>query len=383
MATLSLKSTLKLDCEPQEADEYTEFIDDKNFRERLSQALPIGAIALLNTERSFDFQGSLSLNGKEIAARVHAAQCFSGEAFSVTIRRDDHPSQSRASRELSFLVGGHKRQVLPVVAFPVYDILYEAMIRKPSAAGNPKEQGLILVSGATGSGKTKCLNALVARYVADVVKRGSGERRPHVVVIGDPIETFLYGARNLRESRKGQEQMKKRSVDFTPRTLRIDVVDVESALKDALRETPTVVVVSELRTDNDFEAALRFAATGHLILATSHNTSLVDAFGKLLDVGNSENASHRSSLVQRLRAVVHLVPIDKWRVPVLWRSTPSSRQNFISEGLSSILPATPGKDDGYMGVLGRHWMLRMLAKTHKGITLENFKEALSLDLAGR
>jgi len=145
-----------------------------------------------------------------------------------------------------------------------------------------------------------------------------------------------------------------RPVDFTSRTLGIDVSSVRSALRDALRETPAAVVISELRDSEDFQATLEFAETGQLVFATAHSTSLVDAMRKLMTFAPPpESPGGRSLLAQRLKSVIHLRKIDlsgteapkdnglnrmTITLPSVWLHNSAGIRNFVSDGLASILP---------------------------------------------
>jgi len=217
--------------------------------------------------------------------------------------------------------------------------------------------GLVLIAGGTGSGKTTALNVLVAKHMSRVLLHDFRKgRRPHVVVVGDPVETTFYGDKmELAESR--QKTTGQRTVDFTARVLGVDVRSVHEALRDALRETPAAVVVGELRDRDDFRAALDFAATGHLIFSTSHSTSLEDVFRKLLDVTDATTPSGRAALIQRIRSVIHIRKFERNRIPIVWTTTSMARRSFIAEGLSSLVPG--GKPE--RGLLGRLWMVDQLA----------------------
>jgi hypothetical protein len=400
-----LRRPLRLECELYRESDFTVYLEASDFRDRLWNAIrdPVDARFTPNElveANHFDFQDEILFpqGGDDTIrpGRVHAALCFSGRYFSVTLRSvkpklNNAPSASAMPfvEEYCDLLAKKERGVLiPDDIYPGHQELHDAL-RKVEAGGGAAS-GLVLIAGATGSGKTACLNALLTLYLREVLAKEKG-RRPHVLAIGDPVESLLYGRRmesnSIEQSFEGMRQMKEcRPVDFTARTLGVDTLSVHQGLIDALRETPTAVVVSELRDDQDFIAALRFAATGHLIFATSHNTSLVDAFGKLIEVTEATTPSDRSVLVQRLRAVIHLEPFgDKLRVPAFWRSTSAGKRNFVSDGLSSILAGAPaGVDDGSRGVLGRYWMLQQLGAGKIGPKYEQYLErALALDLSGR
>ncbi len=278
--------------------------------------------------------------------------------------------------------------------------------------------GLLLISGETGCGKTTFLNGLLRKYWHETVLPKYTDRRPHMVVIGDPIETSFYDelsnkAKKYPTSAKCQMELgHKRYFDVTERVLGIDTPSIKDALHDALRETPKLVVVGELREDDDFLAALEFAATGHLIISTSHNTSLMDTMGKLMRISNTKTAADRANLAQRLLGIVHLIPhqekIDpvpgkteltlRANVPAVWRANAKGIRNFVSEGLSSFIAHNPfnsNEKGADAPVLGRAWFIHQLRrqettdlnkKTHwetvtKADPFDQFKNALqALDL---
>jgi hypothetical protein len=228
-------------------------------------------------------------------------------------------------------------------------------------------KGLVLIAGGTGSGKTDCLTQLLSLHIKELFKQEHGKmssRLPHIVAIGDPVEgLFFRGKGNTIDgSAEVLREMLDRPFDYTARILGADVASIGAALKDALRETPEAVIAGELRSEEDFRATLDFAATGHLIFATCHSRSLVEVFSQLLKVmGSSRSASDRAALVHRLAAIVHIEKLgEDTRVPVVWRPSVRGQQDFVSEGLSSIIPASPLKADKDKGVLGRYWVLKEL-----------------------
>ncbi|MEE8126791.1 MAG: type IV pilus twitching motility protein PilT [Nitrospirales bacterium] len=123
-----------------------------------------------------------------------------------------------------------------------------------------KPQGLILVTGPTGSGKSTTLAAMV-----DQVNQ---ERLAHIVSLEDPIEV-LHGHKKSLVS-----QLEVGS----------DVQEFQSALKGILRQDPDVVFLGELRDLETIQAALTMAETGHLTVATLHTNSAIHSLTRLLSV---------------------------------------------------------------------------------------------------
>lgn len=127
--------------------------------------------------------------------------------------------------------------------------------------------GLLIVSGATGSGKTTTL----ARIVSEIAQR----RAAHIVTIEDPVEYLFSSTRSLIHRREVGE----------------DVPDFASGVRDALREDPDVILIGEMRDAETIKAALTAAETGRLVLATMHNRTAADAVGRIVHAfpGDKEN----------------------------------------------------------------------------------------------
>lgn len=121
------------------------------------------------------------------------------------------------------------------------------------------KRGLVLVVGATGSGKSTSLAALI-----DYRNTHSAG---HIVTIEDPIE-FIHSH--------------KKSI-VTQREIGMDTVNYEIALKNALRQAPDVVLIGEIRDLETMEAALTFAETGHLCFATLHSNSANQAMERVMN----------------------------------------------------------------------------------------------------
>ncbi len=123
-----------------------------------------------------------------------------------------------------------------------------------------KSQGLVLVTGPTGSGKSTTLAAML-----DQVNQ---ERRAHIVSLEDPIELLHPHKKSL------VSQLEVGS----------DVQDFQVALKGILRQDPDVVFLGELRDRETIQAALTMAETGHLTVATLHTNSAIQSLTRLISV---------------------------------------------------------------------------------------------------
>lgn len=140
--------------------------------------------------------------------------------------------------------------------------------------------GLVLISGATGAGKSTTLAALIHAM--------SERRRLHIMTIEDPIEFIHKPGRSL----------------LTQRELGKDCESVKSALTQALREDPDVVVVGELRGATEIEAALSVAESGHLVLATVHGESVASALERVV---NSFSPPEREQIARQLGSCIFCV----------------------------------------------------------------------------
>lgn len=177
-------------------------------------------------------------------------------------------------------------------------------------------QGLALITGPTGSGKSTTLAALID----DLNQR---EAR-HILTLEDPIEFIHTPARCL----------------INQREIAHDAATFASGLRAALREDPDIVLIGELRDLDSIRLALTAAETGHLVLATLHTRGAIAAIDRLIDVFPAEEkATVRTQLAGTLQAVVSqqlLARDGGGRVAaheVLW-ATPAIR-NLIRENRSA------------------------------------------------
>jgi twitching motility protein PilT len=141
--------------------------------------------------------------------------------------------------------------------------------------------GLILVTGATGSGKSTTIAAMV-----DHINR---ERAVHILTLEDPIEYTFQNRRAMVNQRE----------------IGTDSADFQSAMRSALREDPDVIVVGELRDLETMRAALTLAETGHLVFATLHTRSAPSTVDRFIDAFSAEQQNQvRTQLAGSLQAVI-------------------------------------------------------------------------------
>lgn len=182
-------------------------------------------------------------------------------------------------------------------------------------------QGLILVVGPTGCGKTTTIAAMI-----DHINR---TRSTHIVTIEDPIE-YLF---------KDQKAI------VSQREIGIDVQDFDEALRYLMRQDPDVVFVGEMRDSRTVTAGMRAAETGHLVFGTMHSANASQAVQRLLDLfPQTERDLVRQTLSLTIKAIISqvLVPsikedIDRIPAVEILISNPSVRK-LISEQRESDLP---------------------------------------------
>ncbi len=150
-----------------------------------------------------------------------------------------------------------------------------------------RRQGLVLVTGPTGCGKTSTLAALI-----DIVNT---RRAAHVVTIEDPVE-YQHGNRSaiIEQIEVGR-----------------DTPDFAVTLRSVMRQTPDVILVGEMRDAETMATALTAAETGHLVLSTLHTNDAIQAVARILDSFPSGNQPQiRQQLSLALLAIIaqQLVP---------------------------------------------------------------------------
>lgn len=184
--------------------------------------------------------------------------------------------------------------VLRSVAFDLPDV---STMRIPDAVLNLSklQKGLVLVTGSAGSGKSTTIS-----YIIEEINKN---RNCHILTLEDPIE-FLH---------KHKESI------VSQREVGIDSKDYSRALKAALRESPDVILIGEMRDLETIETAMTAAETGHLVLSTLHTVGAANTIDRIIDVfPPNQQQQIRIQLSMVLQAVVsqQLLPSsDKGQVP--------------------------------------------------------------------
>ena len=183
-----------------------------------------------------------------------------------------------------------------------------------------ERRGLILVTGATGSGKSTTLAAMIDRI--------NSTRSGHIVTIEDPIE-FLH---------------RDKKAFVTQREVDVDTRSFAEALRGALRQDPDVILVGEMRDMETIETALTAAETGHLVLSTLHTLDATETITRIVSSFPShQQKSVRIQLAGIVKAVIsmRLVRAAKGsgRVPAVevMVSTGLIRDYIINEEKTSMI----------------------------------------------
>jgi len=151
-----------------------------------------------------------------------------------------------------------------------------------------KPRGLVLVTGATGSGKSTTL--------ASIIDKINAEQRLHIITIEDPIE-FLHPH--------------KLSI-VNQREVGSDTSTFKDALKYVLRQDPDVVLIGEMRDMETMEAALTLAETGHLVFATLHTNTAISSINRVIDAFPAHQQTQvRAQLSLSLLAVMSQVLLPR------------------------------------------------------------------------
>jgi twitching motility protein PilT len=177
-----------------------------------------------------------------------------------------------------------------------------------------ESDGLVIVSGPTGSGKSTTLATVINRI--NTVKKG------HIVTVEDPVE-YIHASKNclVRQRQVGR-----------------DAKSFNDALVESLRQDPDVILVGEMRDTETMRTALRAAETGHLVFTTMHAGDAAGAVERMISVFPADeqpSVRHQLALVLRGILVQHLLPTadGRGRVPAaeLLVNTPAVA-NLISTG---------------------------------------------------
>lgn len=222
-----------------------------------------------------------------------------------------------------FRAGGHINAAIRRVKadIPSYESLHLPAIYGETVARSG--EGLILVCGVTGSGKSTTLAAMIEQLNAT--------EAVNIITIEDPVEY----------------RFSKKKAIVSQREIGIDVPSYALAMRSAVRQDPDVIFIGELRDHDTVLAAIQAAETGHLVFGSLHTADTMQTFNRLLEFfPRQEHGFIRSSLATTLRGVFaqRLLPaIPETKLGVVpatevLLNTPSVREK-VREGYDEDLPA--------------------------------------------
>ena len=143
------------------------------------------------------------------------------------------------------------------------------------------DQGMILLAGVTGSGKSTTIASML-NYINSVYSK-------HILTLEDPIEFVFTDDKCL----------------INQREVGIDVVDFGVGMKHAVREDPDIILVGELRDEETFMTAIHAAETGHLVFGTIHASTAPSTIGRILDLFPEElHGAIRNAIAMNMKAIV-------------------------------------------------------------------------------
>ena len=193
------------------------------------------------------------------------------------------------------------------------------------------DQGMVLLAGVTGSGKSTT--------IASMLNWINHNMNKHILTIEDPIE-FVYTSKDCL---------------INQREIGQDVIDFHVAMKHAVREDPDIMLVGEMRDRETFETAIHAAETGHLVFGTIHASSAPGTIPRIIDLFPADmHAAIRAAIAMSMKAIVGQkllkTIVDKpGRVPIVEIMTfnPTVRK-LVAEGEDNKLHSAIriGKDEG-------------------------------------
>jgi twitching motility protein PilU len=225
------------------------------------------------------------------------------------------------------------------------------------------KRGLVLVVGATGSGKSTTLAAMI--------NHRNETEAGHIMTIEDPIE-FVHEHKKCVVSQ---------------REVGVDTDSFKAALKNALRQAPTVILIGEIRDEETMEHAMNFAETGHLCLATLHSNNANQAMERVLNFFPPDR--HRQMYLQlslNLKAIVSqrlMKTIDGGRAAAIEILLGSARiKELIKKGeVDSIKEAmSQGSNDGMQTFDAALFNLCVAGKISMDEALQNADNVTDLKL---
>ncbi|MCH7910500.1 MAG: type IV pilus twitching motility protein PilT [Candidatus Hydrogenedentes bacterium] len=217
---------------------------------------------------------SLRIDGQIVRIKTDSLTADQTKKLIYSMLSPDHKKRFEADKELDFSLAAGKdlrfrvnvylqKQGVAAALRPIPDTIppwdelgLPEYVQEIAAT----RQGLVLVTGPTGHGKTTTQATII-----DIV---NNTRACHVITIEDPIEFIHYHKKSIVDQRE----------------VGVDTHTFIDALKYVLRQDPDVILIGEMRDLETIQAALRAAETGHLVLATLHTNDAIQTVDRIIDV---------------------------------------------------------------------------------------------------
>ena len=316
-----------------------------------------GELPMLRIEGELKALNEKSLNNKELVDEVYS---LLSKEQQEKFKEEKELDFGYAVGDVRFRVNLHQQleniglsaRVIPSEIPSPQDLHFE-----PALLGMTKLlDGLVLVTGPTGSGKTTTL--------ASMIEEINKSRKAHIITVEDPIEFVFKDKKSLIEQRE----------------IGIDTKSFANALKYVLRQDPNVILVGEMRDPETIATVLTAAETGHLVFSTLHTPTAAEAVERIVDV--FDGSKQKQILIQLssvLRGVVaqQLLPAkDGGRVPAreILINNPAIanliRGNEVSQIKSAI--QTGGKEgmvtmeNSVKALLNEGWITEEVAENRVG-----------------
>lgn len=325
----------------------------------------------VNRAPSYKIHGSVKPAGKaaltpEVMEQLIAEVASPDEVKEFTTKRElniavAYPEIGRFRANMYF------QKTFPAIVFRKIETIIKTLddLKLPPVLKDISmaKRGLVLVVGATGSGKSTSLAAMINH-------RNESEAG-HIITLEDPIE-FVHEHKNCVVSQ---------------REVGVDTESFKAALKNTLRQAPTVILLGEIRDEETMEHAINFAETGHLCLATLHSNNANQAMERVVNF--FPQSRHRQiylNLSLNLKAIISQRLIKSGhggRVPAIEVLLGSARvRELIKKGeIDAIKEAmVQGSNEGMQTFDEALFQLYLQGRITKDDALENADSATDLKL---